>query len=80
MPTRVRLNCPSCGIVETYNYDWPEQQVNQQKCPFCGSLAEFMTAEVVPRKGDPQLIESKEGNEYGGEISGEKPARKRRKE
>lgn len=81
MPTRVRLNCPSCGIVETYNYDWPDDQSKEQKCPFCSELAEFISAELVPVKGKPMLIEPKEATEYGKVHEGSpEKTRKRRKE
>jgi len=74
MPTRVRLNCPSCGIVDTYNYDWPDDQSDQQHCPFCTELSEFVSAEVVPVEGVPSIIEPKEVTEYG-----KVPERKSRK-
>lgn len=65
MPTRVRLNCPECGIVETYNYDWPDDQSEKQRCPFCASLADFLACEVVPREGSPSVIEPKEVTDNG---------------
>lgn len=67
MPTRVRLNCPTCGIVEIFNYEWPDDQAKSQTCPFCERDADFMSAEIVPRTGNPSVIELKEDND--GEIS-----------
>lgn len=75
MPTRVRLDCPSCGIVEAYNYDWPDDQSERQKCPFCSELAEFISAELVPKSGNPMLIEARDGELP--QRSPEKPRKRR---
>lgn len=57
MPTRVVLDCPKCGRIKVYNYSWPDEQAKEQTCPFCSGLSEFISCEVVPRAGDPKVIE-----------------------
>jgi transcription elongation factor Elf1 len=67
MPTRVVLNCPRCGMVETFNYVYPEGQSDQQYCPICGyEYATVMSAELVPVEGETRIIEPIEKEDHYG--------------
>lgn len=58
MPTRVRLSCPKCGIVETYNYLYPDDQASEQYCPICGyEYATVIEGTLVPIEGETKVVD-----------------------
>ena len=83
MPTKVILSCSNCGIVEGYNYEYPEKQPGEQFCPICGKTATFISAELVPVAGVSRIVEpivEPIPDEEKEEVYGKKVRKARRKE
>ena len=76
MPTRVRLSCPKCGIVETYNYLYPDDQASEQYCPICGyEYATFLEGILVPNEGEKRIVEPAYRTE---DLDGKKERKRKR--